>query len=117
MGRDDGPMLGARWAKLGKLVNVFQAGPSLDNRGGRRTGNRQEPPHPASSPNGSNQMDADVVIGALRRPQPTTNVPLWAIWARMLRAMFAVGRLDDDPARPREGHAETARRRSTAELA
>jgi adenylate cyclase len=92
MGRDDGPMLG-RDGELGKLVNVFQAAQAsiIGVVGEPGIGKSRLIREFAER---VNQMDADVVIA--RCDAHTTNVPLWAL-ARMLRAMFAVGRLDDDP--------------------
>lgn len=94
IGRDEGPMLG-REAELQKLLEVFASGDAtmIAVVGEPGIGKSRLIREVASR---AAQMEVDTVIA--RCDAHTTNVPLWAL-SRVLRAMFAVGRLDDAAAR------------------
>ena len=94
VGRDEGPMLG-REAELNKLIDVFRSGDAniVGVVGEPGIGKSRLIREVASR---APQMTTDAVIA--RCDAHTTNVPLWAL-SRMLRAMFAVGRLDPAAAR------------------
>ncbi len=94
IGRDEGPMLG-RGEELRKLVEVFGSGDAsiIGVVGEPGIGKSRLIREVATR---ATQMEADTVIA--RCDAHTTHVPLWAL-SRMLRAMFAVGRLDAAAAR------------------